>query len=665
MAQPKHPLLSFDGSQIPQSLKDQPRWAPWKAVWSEKRQKYDKIPYRADAPAYGISTANPDRWTTYASAMACLDANPAAFNGLGFVLTGIKNTIGIDIDNCIDASGVVAPWALEIVGTANSYTEISPSGRGLRIFLTGAQENDWMNHEQGIEVYGGNDARFLTVSGAHVAGTPADILPADKSMLSDLESRYAKARTKATIIDLQMPELLDELALPDLATLELPYKVRDFLTDGTIAGDRSHLLHQTGIALYAAGLDDSQVFSVLATNDFTMEVALDHRNQDRDRAAMYLWREQCLKTKPKAQSRVANLDDFEDVSDKSDAVNPASGKAPSTKEQRFKFVVASEYRKRDPITWLIKRVLPKADVGAIFGESGAGKSFFALDMAMAMARGVEWNGHRVKQTKVAYVVAEGAAGFAGRLDAYCEHHGVDLADIPLVVLGAAPNFLEKQDIKDVLAGLDAHPGVGIVFIDTFAQVTPGANENSGEDMGRALAHTKMLASRQDAMVVLVAHAGKDTTRGLRGWSGIKAALDVEIMVERDSTDKRKAVVTKMKDGEGENTEFIFELDKVVLGQDSDGDDVTSCVLKMQGTQDRTVARAKLKGVHEAEAVRIITNTSDLGALTFNQLSAQLVASMPKPEGRDQRKTIANQAIRSAQAKGYITAGDGETELNGV
>ena len=52
-------MLPVDSRSIPQWLRDQKRWAPWRARWNATREKFDKIPVRADRPEYGISTASP------------------------------------------------------------------------------------------------------------------------------------------------------------------------------------------------------------------------------------------------------------------------------------------------------------------------------------------------------------------------------------------------------------------------------------------------------------------------------------------------------------------------------------------------------------------------------------------------------------------------------
>lgn len=652
------PLLPFDPARIPESLKAMRRWAPWKAVWNERRGKYDKIPYRADQPQYGISTARPDAWFTFDAAKAAFDKQPAVFAGLGLVVTGLKDMVSVDLDNCISA-GAIAPWAQDIVASLQSYTEVSPSGKGLRVFVQGTQEVDWTNHEIGVEVYGGNDARFLTVSGQRLDGYPQTVGPAPDGVLLGMQAQYAKEKTKATVIDLNMPDLLPEADLPDVADLEIGPSAKDFLLDGVTRNDRSAELHAAAVSLYSAGLDHQVVFSLLVHNHFAMGTALDHRRQDPERAMHYLWREQCLKGKPKARPRVASIDDFDDVSEPS-----ASGEAPpvkpAPKKRRFEFKQAADYLNRAPVTWLIKRVLPKADVGAVFGESGAGKSFFVLDMVMAVASGADWMGIGTKQGTVAYICAEGAGGFTTRLRAYADYYLTDLGALPIHILGDAPNFLQTDDIRDLTISLKALQGVSVIVVDTLAQVTAGGNENSGEDMGKALAHCRRLATATGAMVLLVAHSGKNAERGLRGWSGIKGALDVEILVER-SGEHRSATVTKMKDGSGEGVEYPFTLETVVLGQDEDGEDITSCVVKARsGGAGKATPKAPIKGVWQQTIKRVLVTLTDLsGPPNATELISAVVAEMPQDDGKkDRRREMALRYMQELVSKNHISIVDG-------
>jgi hypothetical protein len=306
---------AFDAEQIPALLKRAARWAPWRAKWNDKRGKWDKVPCSPSPPFYGLSTGKPDRWGGFEAAVAAYRAHPERFAGVGYLMTDPHGVVGADLDDCV-ADGVVAPWAQEIVAALDSYTELSPSGRGLRIFSRAEILNDWTNHEIGIEVYGGHEFRFLTVTGQHLPGTPAEVTQEAPRVLAGLAQRYARERSApAGVVPMFLPDIVDELLLPDVRALGLPYAVSDFLTEGVTRGDRSRELFAAAVALHQAGLDETEVFNVLAASPHAMEVALDHRRQDPDRALRYLWVEHAHKAKGRGASRVATGDDFEVVGD--------------------------------------------------------------------------------------------------------------------------------------------------------------------------------------------------------------------------------------------------------------------------------------------------------------------------------------------------------------
>jgi hypothetical protein len=666
MSQTKPPaLVGVTPGNFPTRLTSRNRWAVWAAVWSEKRQKYDKIPKHPTG--YGISTMRPEKWCDYQTALSAL-VNPA-FAGVGYLMTGGDGLVGIDLDKCVVA-GVIAPWAQAIVDQVDSYAELSPSGNGVRIFTEGTIAFDWTNHAVGIEVYAGHTARFLTVTGAHLTGTPAGVMSAPAGVLASLATSHAKERESATVISMSMPEIADPLALPDLSELGLPYKVMDYLTDGTPPShDRSLSLFTTATALHSAGLDTETVFSILANNPYTMDDALGKRHQDVERALLYLWVHHAQKSKDRATSPLATLADFEDVSPKSvaDDFEDVSGPRADTPQPKLRFNIqqAGAFAKHTPVRWHIKGVLPRAEVSAIIGESGSGKTFFILDMLMAIATGTAWRGRRVAQCAVLYICAEGAGGFRTRLHAYAKEHGVDLGTLPLYVLGDAPNLMEKGDVKDLLTAIRALPqAVGVICADTWAQVTAGANENSGEDMGRALSNCKALNRASRASIVLVAHTGKVADRGMRGWSGVKGALDAEITVER-SGQYRSATITKMKDGSDEGAEFGFDLQNVDMGVDDDGDPVTSCVVRAKEGPARPDRKVSPKGSVEKLALQVAENMLDLGGTcTVDQLTDAVICEIPeKPGKRDQRNGVVSRAIASLVAGKWITTTNGIVKIS--
>jgi len=647
----KNTLTPFNGESIPQALKDLPRWAPWRASWNEKRCKWDKIPMQI-GNHYGISTVKPDLWYTYDEALAAYQSNPIVYSGLGFCMTGVTDVVGIDLDRCVK-DGVIAPWAQEIIDSVDSYVEISPSGHGLRILGSGSIPTDWNNHDQGIEVYGGHEGRFLTVTGARLSGSFTRM--SDDTLLA-LSTKYAKERVKAEVIDLNIPDIIDDLLLPSLDNLDLHYHAKDFLTEGKHRGDRSRELHATAVALYSAGLDDAEVFSMLVQNEFAMACALDHRNQDYDRALLYLWREQCCKGKPKATTGNV-LDDFENL-------EPATTASAKDRE-RFGIVTAADFLKRKPMKWLVKGVLPQAGLCVVYGDSGSGKTFFILDLVGSIVLGQDWRGKKVTKGNAVYICAEGAGGFRNRLKAYCEFNGVAPEDFTLGVLPDAPNLLEKADVKDLLTALHAFGKTDIVIVDTLAQSMPGGNENSGEDMGRVLDHCRAIHKRTGAMVVLIHHSGKDASRGARGWSGLRGAADAQIEIFRNG-DERAAIIDKMKDGSGEGDEFGFKLNTVPVDVDEDGDTITSCTVEYKEGGVKANRRIEPKGHIEKLVLRIAQDLVQLsGDVHVPHLIDAAANQLPfdAAEGkRDRRNYVVNRALEKLVANGVISTANGAINI---
>lgn len=667
MASPTPTLeTAFAPGCVPDLLKRAARWAPWRAKWNEKRGKWDKVPCYPRAPFHGLSTAKVDRWGGFDAAVAAYQAHPERFAGVGYVMTGPHGLVGVDLDACV-AAGAVAPWAQEIVDALASYTEVSPSGRGLRVFVQAdAAEvaDDWTNHEVGIEVYAGHEPRFLTVTGQHLPGTPAEVRQGPPGVLPGLAQRYARERSApAGVTSLVLPDIVDELLLPDVAGLGLPYTAVDFLVDGTTRGDRSRELFAAAVALHQAGLDEAGVFNVLAASPHAFEVALDHRRQDHDRALMYLWVEHAQKAKGRGGSRVATADDFDVVGDGKPAPTStmpdgAAGHSapPHAARPRFAFTAGEEFfdPAHPPTRWLFKRLLPERGLAMVFGPSTAGKTFFVLDIAMHLALGRDWRDRRVSGAGVvAYICAEGGEGFRKRGQAWLQHHGVERQGLPLHLLADAPNLLEKGDVKDLIAALRRIEGLRLVVVDTLAQTTPGANENTSEDMGRAMAHCQRIVAATGATVLLVGHTGKDEDRGHRGWSGMPAAFDASIQLER-SGELRAATIVKLKDGEGEGDEFPFHLNGVVLGEDEDGDAITSCVAlpgNKAGARAAPPALGPLQRVVYDTAVNMLELDSNL---TVDELCAAVVAHHPKPTGRsDNRKRNAEREFKALVRKNLL------------
>lgn len=703
-------LLPVDVEGIPASMLDTPRWAPWRAVWNEKKRKYEKIPHRARQPGYGLSTKSTQGWAPFHVAMAVYLQNPGKFAGVGYLVTGEKvagtaadvfapgDLAGVDLDHCRDAAtGEIAPWAAEVIAKLDSYTEVSPSGTGLRVMVRAGLNADTIDHQRGIEIYGGTQARFVTITGQRVDGSRRDVRPAPAGVLEGLAAKYQRQRTKAEVEDLHLPPLLSAMDLPDMEDLDLPPHASNFLAEGPDPGtDRSGALFATSIALAQAGCTREQILSILEANEYAMEVALDHRRQDYDKALRYLWKDHCRagstrareiddalrddfevlepalaapmaddledllggapadgQHQPQAESDPA--DDFDDLGPDPDAQVAARDLSP-VKPRRFAPQTPEQFMQRPAPKWLIKGVLPQASLAVVYGASGSGKSFFTFDMCAAIVRGVPWRGARVVPGRGVYVVAEGAGGFRNRLEAYCEQHGVAPAELGMGLIANAPNLMDKLQVNELIVDLKAFGEISFIVMDTYARVMVGGNENDAKDVGMVLAQCAKIHRMTGAMVILVHHSGKDDGAGARGSSALRAAADVEIQVKGDSK-ARGAKVTKQKDGE-DGKQYGFRLHTVVLGEDEDGEDITSCVVEHLANGEGMPAPAELKGDIEKATYDMITVHLDLGATSIrvDDLVSQVAESLefdPAVDKKDRRKERVKRALKTLESKNLI------------
>lgn len=164
--EPASPLVD-PYSEFPAELKKLAQWVCYRLESKENSKKPTKVPYVAGAN-YGASTTKPADWRTY----ECALTHVANYSGLGFVFE--PPYVGIDIDGCVD-NGAIAAWAWAIIEQVGSYAEFSPSGTGIHIIVRGALPS--AAKIGAVEMY--TTARFFTVTGKHVPGTPLEISERD------------------------------------------------------------------------------------------------------------------------------------------------------------------------------------------------------------------------------------------------------------------------------------------------------------------------------------------------------------------------------------------------------------------------------------------------------------------------------------------------------
>jgi putative DNA primase/helicase len=168
--------------QIPAPLLRHLQWICGRYVVRDHGRKPDKQPVNPRSLANaGVHWAN--TWSTFEVAYATYrHYQNQRVHGLGFVLTPDDPYVVVDLDNCVHEHEIESA-ADQVIHNLGSYTEISPSGRGLHILLACPEFHDNMRREA-IEVY--SYSRYVTITGHHVAGTPRTISPAPPELIAAL-----------------------------------------------------------------------------------------------------------------------------------------------------------------------------------------------------------------------------------------------------------------------------------------------------------------------------------------------------------------------------------------------------------------------------------------------------------------------------------------------
>lgn len=249
---------------------------------------------------------------------------------------------------------------------------------------------------------------------------------------------------------------------------------------------------------------------------------------------------------------------------------------------------------------LIKGLLDKGGMSVIYGESNCGKTFFALDIVVTIALGNNWQGFRTRQGAVAYLALEGGLGISERLSAIKKHKGISDSLPPLYLIPTGVDFgSEENDTEELISELVQIASLEMVVIDTLSRAMAGGNENASEDMTAFIRNCDLIRQKTGAHVCLIHHAGKDQSRGARGHSSLRAAVDTEIEIVKTSENQIiSAEVKKQRDGKIPEP-FYFQLEPVFLEKDEDGDDLFSCVLVE--TDQRPTKRKKAQ---KKDALRV-------------------------------------------------------------
>ena len=250
--------------------------------------------------------------------------------------------------------------------------------------------------------------------------------------------------------------------------------------------------------------------------------------------------------------------------------------AKGTEERGLKLTPFSHVTMVDGAPQLVSGVIPLTGLVVIWGAPKSGKSFKTFDLVMHVARGLEYRGRKVKQGPVAYCIFEGQTDFQKRIAAYRKHHRIGASEqVPFWLMPTRIDLAKQWRTLVEAIKCDMPESPACIVLDTLNRSLIGS-ESKDEDMARWIDAADGLREEFDCVVIIVHHCGWDGARS-RGHSSLIGAVAAEISVRRHADKNILLTVEQMRDGEPGDV-IASRLEAVEVGQDPDGDPITSCVV---------------------------------------------------------------------------------------
>jgi hypothetical protein len=283
--------------------------------------------------------------------------------------------------------------------------------------------------------------------------------------------------------------------------------------------------------------------------------------------------------------RTGNGHDAERLADLDRAYAEDAGE---TTAQPYKYTLLRDLEPNLKANEIVRGIIPRRSFGEVHADPGGGKTAILVDLLLHVAAGMEYRSRRVAMQPVVYVALEGHAGIGNRIIAASKEIGVE--DAPFALVLSADNFRDPEAAKRVASICkeltDQFGGDSpIVAIDTYTAALGGGSDCDPKDVGAFIANIQRHLLVH-ATVILAHHFGKDSSRGARGWSGLNAALDFELEIDRDG-DLRTMQVTKARDGSDSQPACCYRLVGRELGVNEHGEPVTAVVVEHLADEDTT------------------------------------------------------------------------------
>lgn len=565
LLQPQQVHHSIDFSSIPPELQSRDQWVLWKI---ETRDGKDtKIPYQTN----GRKASSTDQATWCSFTDACNAYDPSKYSGIGFVFSETDDLCGIDLDGCRDPeTGFVADWAVDEVLRFASYTEVSPSLTGLKIWITANASLTKGRKKElrvppitalkdpAVEVY--TQGRYFAATG-QVYKNYRHI----EHRESELQAFLTDHWPAAPAVDAPQHDWRSDDAVVERAR---KYVER---IPGAVSGSGGHnaTFHVACVLVKGFALTQDQAIDVINEWNATCdppwtEHELQHKIESASKASGdtgYLrnakperWDSINVPVSATAASKQVtpflegdrvrlgdrgNVGTIQSVNHNSVTVeivgkdgvctkdfpldqvrsldgSPAAGQRPP-KDLIFHDAWKAAEKPRPMRECIIEGLLRRGEVGNIIAATKIGKSWFALMLLICVATGRDWLGRRVARGNVLLIDNElHEETLENRISAvqFAMKFGSDAPRDRFEYVACRGNWISIQDLIEVIPKQYPPGSLNLICIDAkYRLFGDGLEENSNDDQTTFHNLIDQFAAVMNCPIVLVHHATKGDQAG--------------------------------------------------------------------------------------------------------------------------------------------------------
>jgi putative DNA primase/helicase len=481
---------------IPAELRERAQWVCWR--FEMRDGKATKVPFTPLGRM--ASSTDPASWFDFET---CSTAS--GFDGAGYVFSAEDQFVGLDFDNCF-TDGILHPEVAALVLALDSYTEVSPSGNGIKSIIR-ATKGDVTRCRTSKTAWSGefecyDQDRYFTITGAHLNGTPTTIEARQPELELVLARVFGEPKPAVPI---RAPASGQGFSGDDRELVELASRARngakfERLWNGDTSGhaddDSAADMALCGLLAFWTGCDPTRIDRLFRMSGLMRDKwdRDDYRERTITKAI-----EECTDV---YYERGGDVDLSEYIASVAASVDGAAGDMPPERTLRLRAL--ADVRPRN-VTWLLPGLIPLRTLSLVAGVGGLGKSTWLMGVAAKTSHGNLLDG---VAADVIIVSFEDSA--EETLRPRVEAAGGDLERVHEIVVGTeGMDAVEIPRDIDELRLLIRETGAKLIVFDpVVAAISSAFDTFKDQHVRLVLSKLAQIAVEEDCAVVLVGHLNK-------------------------------------------------------------------------------------------------------------------------------------------------------------